>query len=384
MIAVNARPTRIVVAHSRPDIVSGAENAIADTVDRRGENFEYIMLPPGKGVLAEYYRSRGFNVWAREVETQRRLYPGLHTVVSWLFSRQLKRKQIDAVVCNTFAAAARMRTACKMGNIPWAIYVREYITDKKLHRKILSEATLVLAVSRDLAGYLSSMVDGKKIHVAYDHIQAEPLLERARAHKSSGKRIIPFAAEYPIVGYIGRITKYKQPDLFVRSVPAVLERIPGARFIVVGSAGATERDYESSLRTLARELGVDDKIAFLGHRSDAIEILSELAVCCVTSDREPFPRTVLESQLLGVPVVAANTGGCPEMIEDGKSGILFSSTTLDASEQLAAAITRILHDGGLSSRLASSEREHVLNGLAGLKPVRDFEKLLVKLCGTEG
>lgn len=375
---------RIVVAHSRPDIVSGAELAIADTVDRRADGIEYIMLPPGPGVLAEYYRSRGFTVWAREVETRRRLYPGLHTLLSWLFSRQLRRRQIDAVVCNTFAAAARMKTACRMAHVPWAVYVREYIRDKSLHRRILSEATMVLAVSRDLADYVSTMTGGKKVHVAYDHIQAGPLLERARSHGSQGTRRLPFPSECPVVGYIGRITRYKQPDLFVRSVPAVLQRIPKARFVVVGSAAAPERDFEAGLVTLARELGVEDRIAFMGQRQDAIEILSELAVCCVTSDREPFPRTILESQLLGVPVIAADTGGCPEMVEDGRTGILFASTAADASERLAASITSVLTDAGLSARLAAHEREHVLNGLAGVKPVRDFEDLLVQLRGMEG
>lgn len=381
---MTVRPARIVIAHSRADIVSGAEHAIADTLDLHGEAYEYVMLTPGKGILADYYRSRGFTVWTTEVETKRRLYPGLHTVGSWFFSRKLRQERIRAVVCNTFAAAARMKTACRMGNVPWAIYVREYVIDKPLHRRILGEAGMVFAVSQDLAGYLSTFVDSNRIHVAYDHIEAEQLHERAQKHRSAGTRKRPFGPDHPIVGYVGRITKYKQPDLFVRAIPGVLARIPEARFIVVGAASAMERDYGSSLPRIAKELGIEDRVAFLGHRTDAVEVLSEMSVCCVPSDREPFPRTVLEAQLLGVPVVAADSGGCPEMVRDGRSGILFSSTAPDAAGQLATAITKVLLDDALAHSLAAHAREDVLGGVASPQPIQHFEGLLTSLCGMEG
>jgi glycosyltransferase involved in cell wall biosynthesis len=112
--------------------------------------------------------------------------------------------------------------------------------------------------------------------------------------------------------------------------------------------------------------------------------MSEMSVCCVPSDREPFPRTVLEAQLLGIPVVAANSGGCPEMVNNGWSGILFSSTAPDAAGQLAMAITTILLDSALARSLASHAQEEVLGSVAGPKPVHHFEILLNSLCGMEG
>jgi glycosyltransferase involved in cell wall biosynthesis len=379
-----AEKKTIVVAHSRPDTVSGAELAIADIVDQSREDFEYIMLTPGQGALAGYYREKGITVWSQKVETKRRLYPGLHTLQSLFFSRRLKRRHVDAVMCNTFAAAARVKTACRMAGIPWAIYVREYISKKEMHRETLEDATMVLAVSRDVADHLSEMISSRKISVAYDHILAQPLLKKVDMHKSGGRRIVPFELHHPVIGYIGRITKYKQPDLFLRSIPAVLAQIPEARFVVVGSAGTKEREYERSLKILAHQLGIDGKVAFMGHRLDAIEIMSELSVCCLTSDREPFPRTILEAQLLGIPVVAPDTGGCPEMVSDGVSGILFSAVSEDAPEFLAAAIARILRHPALASALAVRARERLVDGVASLKPVRRLEELLCTLInGTE-
>lgn len=376
MTAPVTRTSTILVAHSRPDTVSGAELAIADMIDAHREGLHYLMLTPGEGVLADHYRTRGFEVWARELDTRRRRYPGLHTVQSVLFARRFRRRRIDAVLSNTFAAAARVKDACRMAGIPHGIYVREYITKKKLHRKILAGADMVLAVSQDVASYLGDMVVPERLQVAYDHINARPLLDRAAAHRARGERLVPFAREHPVIGLIGRITRYKQQDLFLRAVPHVLPSFPEARFVVVGSAGAAEKEYEAGLKLLAQELGVGDRVAFMGHRADAVEIMSELSVCCITSDREPFPRTLLEGQLLGIPVVAADTGGCPEMVEDGVTGLLFSSVAPDAPARLAAAVSSTLAERARAAAMSARAQQLLKDGVASLSPVRKLEALL--------
>lgn len=372
----------ILVAHSRPDTVSGAELAIADMIDARREGLHYLMLTPGEGVLADHYRTRGFEVWARELETRRRRYPGLHTVQSALFARKFRQRHVDAVLCNTFAAAARVRDASRMAGIPHAIYVREYISRKALHRKILVGADMVLAVSKDVASYLGDMVAPERLFVAYDHIHAQPLLDRVAAHRACGGRLVPFERRHPVVGLIGRITRYKQQDLFLHAIPHVLREFPEARFVIVGSAGGAEKAYEEGLRALAGQLKVEDAVAFMGHRQDALEIMSELSVCCLTSDREPFPRTLLEGQLLGIPVVAADTGGCPEMVEDGVTGRLFSSVSPDAPLLLAAAVAATLSDSVRAAAMSARALQSLQEGVAGLRPVRTLEDLLSTLSNS--
>jgi glycosyltransferase involved in cell wall biosynthesis len=369
----NSRQHRtILVAHFRPDIVSGAEFAIADMLEKSSSHFRYVMLTPGKGPLAEHYRSKGFEVWPQRIETPRRKYPGLHSLQSWFFARRLRAAGVNMAIANTFPAATRVGTACRMAGIPYAIYVREYINDKPLHRFLLARADRIFAVSADVADYLTSMTDPCKIVVAHDHLQAQPLLARIEAAKRGGVAM-PFAGDGPLVGIIGRITNYKRQDLFVRAIPWVLKEFPAARFVVVGSAVEKERRYAESLPELARSLGVADRVAFLGHRSDALEIMSCLSVCCLTSDREPFPRTVLEAQLVGCPVVASDTGGCPEMVEDGVTGLFFQANGPDSEKHLAQKIVLLLRDQALHSRLAESARRAVENNFASEQPVKRFE-----------
>jgi glycosyltransferase involved in cell wall biosynthesis len=228
-------------------------------------------------------------------------------------------------------------------------------------------------VSQDVADHLAEVEPHARYRLAHDHLNAAPLMERITAHKQHGTRLLPFPAEQPVVGWIGRITRYKQPHLFIRAVPRVLQAFPEARFAVVGAAQPGERDYEASLPELASQLGVTRQTAFLGLRPDALEILTELDVYCLTSGREPFPRTVLEAQLADCPVVAAGTGGCPEMMEHETSGLLFDPSDAQAAEQLAAHIIGLLQNPDRGTALAAAAKQRLLESWASDLPIRKLE-----------
>lgn len=364
---------KVLVAHSMAEAVSGAELAIADMVRKRSQSVEYTMLTPGMGQLASYYEQSGFPVWARKLQTRRRKYPGLHSVQSGLFALRFKEERFDAVLCNTFGAAARVGTACRLAGIPYAIYVREYIRKTRLHKRILNSANRVFAVSHDVAAFLSDVVPGTRLRVVPDHIDIEPLRKRLSQHRGSGNRALPYGSETPVVGYVGRITRYKQPDLFVRSIPNIISRVPDARFVIVGSSSEVEKDFELSLLDQIADSGVKGYISFLGQRSDTIEIMSELAACCVPSVREPFPRVVLEAQLSKCPVVASDCGGCPEMIEDHETGLLFSANAPDGHLQLADRVHEILGKPKERGRMVSNAYDRLMRTFASDRPVRVLE-----------
>lgn len=365
--------TQVLIAHFLPDIVSGAERAIADLVRAGGEDFRYTMLTPGEGRLSRHYRENGFAVWTRRVDTRRRRYPGLHTMQSLLFARDLRRRAIDVVVCNTFAAASRMGTACRRAEVPYAIYVREYVSLTRLHRAILAKADTVLAVSEDVRRELAGVIPANKLNVRTDFIDAREIADRAERHRQTGRRLLPFPPSHPVVGVVGRLTPFKQQDLFLRAVPQILREVPDARFVIVGAATDRERDYEKGLLDLSRRLGLTERVAFLGNRRDAVEIIAELSVLCAPSSREPLGRTILEAQIVGTPVVASNAGGIPEIVEDGLTGLLFPSTGEDSEMEFARRVVRLLRKPDLCASLVQQGRHAVLRGAGSPNRVRDLE-----------
>ena len=379
---MNASKRSIVIAHYRPDIVSGAENSIADFVDQVDPRFQITMLVPGEGNLAQFYRKRGFQVWVQRVQTPRRLLPGVHAVHSFFLARELKKRGVDAVLCNTFPSTGRVATACRMAGLPYAIYMRDYIADTPLHRRILSRADALYAISKDVIQQHQGMADPARFHLAYNFINPDPILTRHEAHQASGKRLLPFPVENPVIGLVGRITPYKQPDLFIQTVPIVLESVPDARFVLVGAAQEREKPYEEKIKALAGSLGIADRIRFLGNRRDAVELTSEFTVACLASGREPLGRVILEAHLLGVPVVVPETGGPAEIVENDVTGLHFSATAPDAPARLAGQIVRLLRDANLRECLAQQAREHIFNTFASHKHVQIQEEYIDDLCDT--
>ena len=120
------------------------------------------------------------------------------------------------------------------------------------------------------------------------------------------------------VGFIGSLRQAKDPILFVRAAAVVAARLPSARFVMVGDG-----PLRSAVAAEAGLLGIGDKITFLGERSDIPDILRGLDLLAVTSVREGCCNVILEAMATGVPVVATNVGGNPDLLEHRRTGWLF-------------------------------------------------------------
>lgn len=367
----------ILISHYRSNIVSGAERAIVEMVQRMDKNFSCTMLVPGDGVLADFYRSLDQNVWIKKISTPRRKYPGLHYFQSKKTARELKQRQIKLVICNTFSAASRISTASRMAGIPYIIYMREYVKDTSLHRKVLRKADQVLAVSKDLKNHIQTMLPEKEVLLAYDVIARHPIEERILEYKKIGCQHSPFAAAHPLVGWVGRITPYKQPLLFVRTIPYVVEKLPSVRFILIGSASEKEKYLEMELRETAAALGVTDKISFLGLRDDVIELMIEMSAFCLTSTREPLARVIFEAQLVGCPVIVPQLSGPAEVVNDYLTGLKFDALAEDAHRLLGEKIIELLNDKELAAGMRERAFLEVKQTFASDQPVRAFETILL-------
>lgn len=117
----------------------------------------------------------------------------------------------------------------------------------------------------------------------------------------------------------------------------------------VESAGA----YRHALERRARDLGVADRVRFLGRRDDVPGLLAAADVLVLPSWIEGLPLVVLEAMAAGVPVVATSVGGTPEAVVDGETGLLVPSRDVDA---LAGAIDALLSDPERAQRLGAAGR----------------------------
>lgn len=122
----------------------------------------------------------------------------------------------------------------------------------------------------------------------------------------------------PRVGTVGRLISHKGLDIFIRAAAKVAHQHPAARFFIVGKG--PERVALENLRNL---LGLQGRLFFLGEISRMPIFLSSLDLFVLASRSEGLSLALLEAGSLGLPLIASAVGGIPEIIQHGRTGLLF-------------------------------------------------------------
>jgi glycosyltransferase involved in cell wall biosynthesis len=190
-------------------------------------------------------------------------------------------------------------------------------------------------------------------------------------------------AHVPLVVMLSRLNPQKGVEYFLEAAALVRQRCPKAHFLIVGEAfintdGVFRPDetYRKELQDKAVQLGISDHTRFTGMRSDVPEILGAAAVSVLPSFSEGISNTLLESMAAGAPVVATRVGGTPEIIEDGKHGLLVPPGDAKA---LADSICIILESPQLAAQLSGEARRRVDAEFSFDNMVRETEDLYMAL-----
>lgn len=166
----------------------------------------------------------------------------------------------------------------------------------------------------------------------------------------------------PLVGLVGRVVPIKDIRTFIKACRVVADRIPTARFLVLGSTEQTPAYYQKCLE-YRRLMNLEDRLEFTGNVK-VEDYYGKLDVVALTSVSEALPLTVLESMAVGIPVVSTRVGACEELVygrddEDraiGPSGMI---ATVGNHQEVGDAIVRILTERGLAEKLSRAGKERV-------------------------
>jgi glycosyltransferase involved in cell wall biosynthesis len=184
----------------------------------------------------------------------------------------------------------------------------------------------------------------------------------------AGKRLydrarVGLPADAWIIGTVGRLRLQKNHALLIRAFAKLLGSVPNAWLAIVGDG-----DLEKSLRELAGDLHVLERVAFLGSRRDIPDLLGCFDAYCLPSFFEGMPISLLEAMASKLPVVASDVVGITEFVDAARSGLLFRSNDLDA---LCDALRTLHQNPDLSRRLASNGYDWVTrNGTLDLMIAR--------------
>ena len=266
-----------------------------------------------------------------------------------VLARELKRRGITRLH-NHFANAGAIVGFLAAGllHMPWSFTMHgisetDYPAGLLLARKI-EAADFVACVSyfgRAQAMRLVSPDHWAKLHVVRCGLPLSTL--PTPSAKLDEDRII----------CVGRLSPEKGQVGLLEAFAGISSGAPGAQLVFVGDGPEA-----ADLRARSQALGIADKVTFTGRlgEQETLEQIASSDILVLPSFMEGLPIVLMEAMALGTSVIASRVAGIPELVEDGKSGLLFTPSNWD---ELAACISRLLGNDGLRRTLAENAKAAV-------------------------
>ena len=324
----------------------GAQTHVLDLACSMRPDFEVSVATGEEGFLTEACRERAIPVYVLP-HLQREVRPIADARAFGEIWQLIRKLRPDLLHLHTFKAGFLARLAGRILRIP-SVYT--------IHAWLYGTA----AVSR-----FSSALSGPCERLAARWCERIITVSRAGARIVHGHRIgslsklvtihngLPDCSEQarlsptetPVITMVARFIEGKDHDLLLRA----FARIPkGPRLRLIGD-GSTRPSVES----LARELGIQEQVDFLGNRDDVASLLATSDVFVLASRSEMLPISILEAMRAGLPVIASDVGGVGEAIAHNENGFLVPSGSLSA---LAQALTDLTNDCALRLRMGQAAR----------------------------
>ncbi|QXI29023.1 glycosyltransferase [Pseudomonas vanderleydeniana] len=184
-----------------------------------------------------------------------------------------------------------------------------------LFRKRLSLLGVSDAVRDDMRQCLPKW-PAERVRTLYNRIDVEAL-QASQLPAAQAREALGLPADSWIVGNVGRLHPDKDQATLIRGFAQALERLPAKSRLVILGTGRLEQE----LKALAGELGIAERVLFLGQVPEARRYFRAFDVFALSSDHEPFGMVLLEAMVAGVPLLATACGGAREVVEG--VGVLF-------------------------------------------------------------
>lgn len=240
---------------------------------------------------------------------------------------------------------------------------------RHLWRRALEAADAVIACSKGLADetIASFGLSGSNVVTIHNGVSADRLKELSAVRADPATA----APSRPHLVNLGTFEHKKGHDLLLRAFARVLKRFPQAHLSILGRpAGALE-----SSRALVRDLGIQDRVTLRVNvpHDEALLVLRQADVFVLPSRNEAFSVALLEAGAMARPVVAADVCGVPELIENGRTGVLVPPENVEA---IAAAILHLLQNGQTARTLGQQLQLRVLESFTAETTFEQYSRLI--------
>ena len=318
--------------------VSGAERLllmILGRLDRR--KIDPILICPADGPLSQMAAGLAVPVEtltgldARFTSRPDRLLRYLQSFFQVMreFRRRVVSQRPDLIHANSIRAGlvATLATVGLGTRIVWHLHdllPRHPLSSFIRLFALFSVRSRMIAVSQAVADNFRGAVAGlqKRVVVILNAIE----LEKFNCQQNAGSQFreeLQLTNTQLLIGIVGQITPRKGQLELIRAFAQALQEIPHSVLVIVGAPLFNRDDeYARQLHETVRELGIADHVRLTGEREDVPAVMQALDLLVINSTVEPFGLVALEAMACGTPIVAAISGGLPELIQHDQNGWL--------------------------------------------------------------
>jgi len=311
-------------------------NLMAELDPDRFENLLIVGRPgPNEGDMGYLASQKGIDPL---------IIPGLGRELSPLWDAQttfklariLRRQRPHIVETHTAKAGAVGRLAARLAGVPVLIHVfhghvfHSYFGPAKTELFINIERGLARLTDRIITispAQRRDVVDVYRI-APPERVITIPLgldlgpFEAARQScRGQFRSSLGISPDMPLIGFVGRLTAVKNPRQFIEVAGRVIRESPQARFVLVGDG-----ELRPALEEQVGALGLAQTVIFAGWQANMPAVYSDLDLLVLTSLNEGTPVTVIEALATGVPVVASEVGGVPDVVTHHETGLPWAPT----------------------------------------------------------
>ncbi|HYM87542.1 MAG TPA: glycosyltransferase family 4 protein [Nitrospiraceae bacterium] len=333
--------TRILYVHGI-EAIGGAERdliSLLKTLDR--DTWEPHVVCPGTGPFRDLLHAIAVPTHALTLPPWRKLRS--------FFQRRSAAQRLGALVDQLDPAlihvndiwwvphTVRAIASRRSNPVPIVAHVRQEIEPAKVQRYWLDRVEAVIAISRQIEqSLIAGGVAVKKVRTLYSGID---LFKRQLTHDGQAiRQMIGIPDGAVLLGTIANLFPRKGYEVMLQALPAIVRAAPTVHYVIVGTDGS---DYADRLKQLAHELKIADRVHIVGFQDPVQPFLASLDLYVHPALMEGFGIAVVEAMAMGKAVVATTTGGLPEVVAQGETGLLVPPGDV---ESLAATVVSLLQD----------------------------------------
>ena len=292
-------------------------------------------------------------------------------------ARLLRAEQAALLHTHLMGANLHGAIAARLAGIPSVVTVhsREYDLETRLrrlvYRGIAALAGAVVVVSQELREeFLHLGASSRKVRVIENGVPPNTVGEEEAA---AVRRVLGLSAGQPVALALGMLRPAKGHGFMLEAFAKVVSVLPNARLLIAGD-GPRREDLEA----LAVQLDIENAVVFLGFRNDTQRLLAAADFLVGASLHEGQNLAMIEAMMAGRPVVATAVGGTPEIVAEGKTGLLAPPAD---SAALAAAMLELMQDPERRRRLGETAQRNAAQRFSFAVTAQQYQGLYDELLG---